>query len=236
MMMKLKSLIKKIFGKNFIHKIEAHVFSGNLDKLAQIYNTDKYGRHMYTPIYSMYFNKIRKLKLSILEIGVGGYDNPAAGGASLKMWKQYFSKSKITAIDIYDKKKLEENRIKIFQGSQDDYTFLMAVDKSEGPFDIIIDDGSHINKHVISSFNYLFPVLKNGGIYVIEDTETSYIDDMGGNSKQINNVDTTMNYFKTLVDALNHKEFDKTLLKSNINIECVKSIHFYHNLIFVFKA
>ncbi|MBS4014678.1 MAG: class I SAM-dependent methyltransferase [Bacteroidetes bacterium] len=235
-MKKLKELIKRIFGKNFIHKVESYVFSGDLDKLAQIYNTDKFGRHMYTPIYTLYFRKIRRQKLKILEIGVGGYDNPTAGGASLKMWKRYFTKSNITAIDIYDKKKLEENRVKIFRGSQDDYNFLMDVNNTQGPFDIIIDDGSHINNHVINSFNYLFPILKKGGIYVVEDTETSYQEDMGGNSKQINNVDTTMNYFKNLVDAVNHKEFDNRIFKAVVDIEQVKSIHFYHNLIFIFKA
>ena len=81
----LKRIIKKIFGKKLIHKIEEYFYSGNLNKLAQIYNSDKYGRHKYTPIYSEKFKKVRYRKLNILEIGVGGYDNPLNGGASLRM-------------------------------------------------------------------------------------------------------------------------------------------------------
>ena len=53
--------------------------------------------------------------------------------------------------------------------------------------DIIIDDGSHINEHVIRTFQYLFPKLKPGGIYVVEDTQTSYRQDYGGDDKNLNN-------------------------------------------------
>ena len=230
-----KKILKKIVGEKRIHKIEEYVCSGNLDKLAQIYNSDKFGRHMYTPIYANIFKKLRRKNLSILEIGVGGYDSPTEGGASLKMWKKFFSKSNIYAIDICDKSKLKEKRIKIFQGSQDDYNFLEKVTQSTGELDIIIDDGSHINQHVISSFNFLFSKLKNGGIYVIEDTETAYRDEMGGNSKNLNDEKTSMNYFKLLVDAVNHKEFDNSLFQNKTFVNKISSIHFHHNLIFVYK-
>jgi len=230
-----KKFLKKIVGEKRIHKIEEYVCSGNLDKLAQIYNSDKFGRHMYTPIYANVFKDIRRKKLNILEIGVGGYDSSTEGGASLKMWKKFFPKSNIYAIDIYDKSKLQETRIKIFQGSQYDNIFLEKVTQSIGALDIIIDDGSHINQHVISTFNFLFSKLKNGGIYVIEDTETAYRDDMGGNSKNLDDKKTSMNYFKSLVDAVNHKEFDNSLFKNKMFVNKISSIHFYHNLIFIYK-
>ncbi|OFX17423.1 MAG: hypothetical protein A2033_07790 [Bacteroidetes bacterium GWA2_31_9] len=231
----VKNTIKQIFGKKLIHKIEEYVCSSNLSKLAQIYNSDKYGRHLYTPIYERVFHSLRHKKLNILEIGVGGYDRPTEGGASLKMWKRYFPKSNIYAIDIFDKSKLQENRIKIFQGSQDDIVFLEKVVQQTGVLDIIIDDGSHINKHVISSFNFLFPKLKNGGIYVIEDLETAYRDDMGGDSNDLNNSSTSMNFFKTIVDAVNYHEFNNNLYEHIEFVDKIESIHFYHNLIFIFK-
>ena len=90
-----------------------------------------------------------------------------AGGESLRMWKAFFPNSTIYGIDIVDKKHVEEDRIKVFQGSQDDESFLRKVIDETGGFDIIIDDGSHVNEHVIKSFNVLFPALRDSGIYVV---------------------------------------------------------------------
>jgi len=39
---------------------------------------------------------------------------------------------------------------------------------------LIIDDGSHINSHIITTSNFLFPFLNKGGVYVVEDLKTSY--------------------------------------------------------------
>lgn len=234
MVVLIKKIVKKIFGVKIIHKIEEHVYASNLDKLAQIYNTDKFGRHSYTSVYSSYFKTIRKKRLSILEIGVGGYDNPNRGGASLKMWKRYFPNSKITAIDIHDKSQIQEKRITIFKGSQDDEIFLNEVVNKTGNYDIIIDDGSHINKHVVFSFKHLFSKLNEKGIYVVEDTQTSYWDDMGGDSHDLNAANTSMNFFKKLVDSVNQEEFDSSLVDS-IYVDQIEAIHFFHNLIFIFK-
>src|SRR5690606_41306911 len=65
--------------------------------------------------------------------------------------------------------------------------FLALVINNIGEPDLIIDDGSHINEHVIESFNFLFPRLKSGGIYVIEDVQTSYWVDYGGDNIEMNN-------------------------------------------------
>ena len=88
------------------------------------------------------------------------------------MWKAYFPESRIFGIDIYDKK-YRRRRIRTFQGSQTDANFLKRVVEEIGPVDIIIDDGSHYNTHVIASFQTLFRLLAPKGIYVVEDTQTS---------------------------------------------------------------
>lgn len=207
----------------------------NLTKLAQVYQTDKFGLHFYTPHYQTHFSKFRNKKIKLLEIGVGGYDDPSRGGNSLRMWKKFFKNGKIYSIDIFDKSELEEDRIKIFKGSQVDLHFLEKIINHIGEIDIIIDDGSHINEHVIQSFIYLFPKLKSGGIYVVEDVQTSYWPEFGGNSFELNNKNTILGYFKSLVDGLNYTElkiphYEKSYLDENIT-----SIHFYHNLIFIYK-
>lgn len=143
----------------------------DLTKLAIKYGTDKWGSHYYTQHYHMFFQHLRDQPIKFLEIGVGGYDDPNKGGESLRMWKEYFPKAEIYAIDIQDKSPLQEERIKIFKGSQVDDVFLDKVCKEVGEFDVIVDDGSHMNEHIIKTFQILFPKLKKNGIYAIEDLQ-----------------------------------------------------------------
>lgn len=227
---------RKIGTKRKLEKIHALFYSSNLTKLARIFKTDKYGNHKYTPHYQKHFSAFRKKKVNLLEIGVGGYDNPISGGNSLRMWKSFFKRGKIFSIDIYDKIKLEESRIKIFKGSQVDNIFLGNLLKEVGNLSIIIDDGSHINEHVIKTFQFLFPQMKPGGVYVIEDIQTSYWPEYGGSSSEFNNQKTIMGYFKSLTDGLNHMEFLKPDYKTSFLDLNISSIHFYHNLIFVYKG
>lgn len=219
----------------FINNFRTIGRSGDLDLLASVFKTDKFGTHNYTKHYRNHFADIRNKSIKLLEIGVGGYENPLQGAGSLRMWKRYFSKGEIFAIDIYDKSQLQESRIHIFQGSQCDIEFLESTLSKIGELDIIIDDGSHLNSHVITSFEYLFPKLKKGGIYVVEDTQTSYWSDYGGNVEDFNSKKTMMGYFKSLIDGLNHEEFRIDSYKPNFFEENIESIHFYHNLIFIYK-
>jgi len=215
--------------------------SGNLTLLAKLYGTDKTGVHWYTPHYMNHLRKFKNKNIKLLEIGVGGYKNPNAGGKSLRMWKKYFPFGTIYSIDIYDKSALQEKRIKIYQGSQVDKEFLEKISDEIGRgndevFNIIIDDGSHINEHIIETFKILFPKLKDGGVYAIEDMQTSYWDDYGGDSKNLNNPKTAMNFFKSLTDCLNFQEIPDKNYKETYFDKKIVSIHFYHNLIFIHKG
>jgi demethylmacrocin O-methyltransferase len=211
-------------------------FSNNLNMLARIYKCDKFGRHFYTKHYQFHFKKFRFKRIRLFEIGVGGYHYPNMGGNSLRMWKRYFPFGRIYSLDIYDKSFLEERRIRIYQGSQVDEDVLIRIFNQIGEPDIIIDDGSHINEHVITTFQYLFPKLKIGGIYVIEDVQTSYWPDYGGDSHNLNNPSTIMNYFKNLTDCTNYQEFLNADYKPSYYDENIVSIQFYHNLIFIYKG
>jgi len=139
-----------------------------LDEIALSYGTDKSSlSHNYTKLYELYFEKIRSEGLKMLEIGIDK-------GYSLKSWKEYFPNAEITGIDIADLKQFEEDRVHVLQGDQSDQTFLKKVSDIQGPFDIIIDDGSHINSDMKASFECLFPLLKQGGLYVVEDLHACY--------------------------------------------------------------
>src|SRR5215470_1724931 len=60
------------------------LFGSDLTALAVCYGTDKAEYHHYTDIYMPLFSLLRKRRLTILEIGVGGFDDPLAGGGSLR--------------------------------------------------------------------------------------------------------------------------------------------------------
>lgn len=216
--------------------IVARLYSHDLTKLATIYGSDKCGSHFYAAHYQDHFHNLRHEKLKILEIGVGGYEDPHLGGASLRMWKRYFPKSMIYSIDIYDKNTLQEKRIKIFQGSQTDEAFLKKITSQIGSLDIIIDDGSHIVGHVLTSFKALFPFLQEGGIYVIEDTQSSYWSMYEGNSENLNDPTTSMGFLKSLADGLNYREFLKQDYTPSYLDKHITAVHFYHNLVFIYKG
>ena len=212
----------------------------NLAELSVAFGTDKEGVHYYADHYQHHFKSLRRKALNLLEIGIGGYRNPKDGGRSLRMWKAYFPKSNIFGIDIYDKTPLDEERVKTFKGSQADEGFLKTVVAKIGRIDIVIDDGSHYNDHVIKAFKVLFPLLSPKGIYVVEDLQTSYWDKAfgtnWGGATDLTASHTSMNFFKALVDGLNYEEFMSDGYIPTYFDRHIKSMHFYHNLVFVYKG
>lgn len=207
-----------------------------LTELAKKHASDKWGSHFYTPHYHAFFQHLRQEPIRLLEIGVGGYKDPNKGGESLRMWKEYFPNAQIVAIDIYDKKAIEEERIRIYQGSQVDMDFLEEINREAGPFDIIIDDGSHINSHIIETFKALFPKLRQDGIYVVEDIQTSYWENFGGDSFNLKRKRTAMNYFKQLLDSLNYEEIDNPWFKPGYFDRNIVGMSFFHNMVFIQKG
>ena len=151
---KCKRIIKDFLGL---------LFFNNLKVLAHIYKTDKRG-HDYLENYQRHFSSLRFARINLLEIGIGGYDDPKAGGNSLRMWKKFFPFGRVHGIDIVDKSALAERRIQIHQGSQTDLSFLETMIGKVLPVTIIIDDGSHVSKDVITTFKFLFPKLRKRGM------------------------------------------------------------------------
>jgi hypothetical protein len=152
-------------------------------------------RHYY-PIYDQHFRHWRGQAISLLEIGIGS-------GGSLQLWRRYFGRSSsIIGIDI-----LEHNRrhaapgIHVEIGSQDDAAFLEEVARKHGPFDIIIDDGSHIHAHQKITFDTLFSHLKDGGIYACEDLCSSYWQEEFGGGPGVSG--TFAEFLKSVIDEMN---------------------------------
>jgi hypothetical protein len=213
--------------------VPAWWYRDDLTRLAILYGTDKWGPHWYTPHYDRYFKPMKSRRLNVLEIGVGGYESPEVGARSLRMWKAYFRKSQIVGIDLYDKSYFSEHRIDVRQCDQTDKDSLKRLCEEYGGFDIVIDDGSHINEHVIESFEVLFPLLREGGIYAAEDIQTAYWPSYGGG---INGTRTSMKYFKDLVDGLNHMEYPIPDYRPTYYDQNIVEISFFHNLVFIRKG
>ena len=207
----------------------------NLNLLAALCGTDKYGDHDYTPIYQELMSRFRRMPIRLLEIGVGGYQG-GLGGESLLMWAAFFPKGMLYAIDIYDKTSLSSGRIKVLQCSQTDRPRLTEIGEEYGPFDFIIDDGSHLNSDQIESFRILWPFVKDHGTYIIEDVQTSYWPAFGGGHVGSGNyAHSCMSYFKGLVDSVNWPEFIEPAGPGFPLDPTIGRIAFHHNLIVVTK-
>ena len=143
----------------------------NLKNLAKYHKTNKYDLG-YIDVYEKYFEQIKNKKLNILEIGI-------SEGLSIKVWSEYFLNSNIAALDIVSTN-LKVKNVEFFCGDQSDEKILQSIINKFKYFDIIIDDGSHISKDLIKSFNFLFEHLSEGGLYMIEDLHYSYYPRYGG--------------------------------------------------------
>ncbi len=180
----------------------------DLEALAERHGADKLA-HGYCTWYEQHLAALRHKEIRLLEIGVGGYSDPLAGGASLLMWRDYFSAATIVGMDSHEKTLDLGDRVTVVQGSQADRNSLLELEAEFGPFDIVIDDGSHLNVHRNLSFEVLFPRLAEGGIYIMEDLHTSYLREFyrGNNRPQTSSSgeESSMELVKELIDGLNYQ-------------------------------
>lgn len=122
----------------------------------------------YADFYQNWFEPIKETCKSIIEIGI---DN----GASLISNYEYFPNAEILGMDIFDKSKYENERIRTIildQGNSNDLENFCNANQNQ--YDIILDDGSHDVSHQQMTFGKFFELLKPGGLYIIEDLGTSY--------------------------------------------------------------
>ena len=140
-----------------------------LDELGLKHGTDKSSAHHdYLRFFETFFAPLRDEPVTLLEIGVHR-------GASLRMWEDYFPRATIIGVDILPAcKRFEHDRVRIELADQSNVEHLAHLALKHGPFDIIIEDGSHMWEHQITSVRTLFPFLKNAGYYIAEDLQTNY--------------------------------------------------------------
>ena len=182
----------------------------------------------YFPVYETYLSSYRKKPIRMLEYGIGH-------GGSLQMWKWYFhKKSLIVGVDIKARcKALEEDRVEIRIGDQGNKETHDKIHEEYGAFDIILDDGGHHMHEQIITFECMFPKLKEGGLYIVEDLHTSYSEKHGGGLLKPNSF---IEYSKGWIDHMHgwHKRFNKNL-EPNYFTENISGIHYFDSIVVIEK-
>ena len=165
-------------------------------------------------------------------------------GGSLDLWNHYFDqKCHIYAVDIAPQcKQLESSpttphkNIKIFIGDQGNQEFLNQLKSQLPPLDIIIDDGGHFSHQQIKTFESLFPLLKEGGIYMVEDTHASYMKQFNMNYQ---NPNSFISYMKDKVDQLHawySEEEDPQKFQVDYYTLNIESISFHNSITVIEKG
>jgi hypothetical protein len=165
---------------------------------------------LYLAEYDRLFSSLRNKPIGLLEVGV-------QNGGSLEIWAQYFSAAEaIVGCDINPlcgQLTYNDDRVRVVIGDITEPGTIKNILKGRDSFDIIIDDGSHTSTDIIISFCKLFPQLKSGGIYIIEDLHCSYWKQFEGG---LTYPQSSMFFFKALTDVINfeHWGFQATRLQN----------------------
>lgn len=196
--------MKKNIKKSFI---KSPLYSSKFDKYFVIYEN----------LFQKYINK----RITFVEVGV-------AMGGSLFMWRDYLGKkANIIGIDLNpEAEKLRKFGFNIIIGDQSDKNFWKKFYFKIGKVDILLDDGGHTNIQQISTLANSVDNINDGGMIVIEDTQTSYI------KKGFNNPSSSsfINYSKYAIDAI-HRRSPMLDIKHNNYSNKVYSIHYYESLV-----
>ena len=184
--------------------------------------TDKFvnavGRgHLYQSLYEEFLGPLHCRPLRILEIGLGCNAGIAEAGQSLAMWLHYFPHASVTVFE-YDGACVDAwvaedpmgvgrdvlaRRVTWFKGDQSKVADLQPL-LARGPFDFVLDDGGHSFTQQIVSLVTLLPVVRAGGMYILEDLGTSFTNPAHPVSKPWNDWPVTAAAYVAKVLAAKH--------------------------------
>lgn len=174
----------------------------------------------YFEIYNRHLSPYYGKDVTVMEVGV--YQ-----GGSLQLWKKVFGpRAQIIGVDIMPEcKKLEDEQIQIYIGDQTDRSFWKELKERIPQVDILIDDGGHEMKQQIVTFEEMFPFVKENGVYLCEDTGTSY--NPGKFHAGYRKSGTWIEYAKNFVDYLHGWFSMEKDFGVNDYTESMHSVHYY---------
>jgi hypothetical protein len=187
-LMNIQTRIRRKLSNVLLHRGYKLERINVLMQLADCYGSDKgtlRTAHRYTRVYEHFFRPIRNDALVIAEMGLlrsdvdGRKPSCAAEGEttavaysapSLQMWRAYFPNADIFGFDIDDFSAVKIDNCNILRGDMSSKADLLRLAHAIGrPIDIIIDDASHASHHQQIALGTLFPFVRDGGFYIIED-------------------------------------------------------------------
>ena len=194
--------------------------------------SEKILHHHFEYLYGIHLGPIRQLPINMLEIGLG-CTMPRGPGKSIILWNEYFPNASLSILE-FDKNCAERFRSKVknlYTGDQSDFNVLKQVSQS-GPYDVIIDDGGHSRKQQINSLIGLWPHVKPGGFYIVEDIFTAFLDEYNDKPSE-SAIDVMFQLIILLMDGrdlgFNTKfpqtpisEFAKEIVKDLLFVSCFK--------------
>lgn len=157
--------IKDIFREHAVFNSEGKHING----------TDKQSNHNYGDAYEGIIEDVFSFNFDdhdriisprdsiklMMEIGV-------ADGSCLQAWKEVFPNATIVGMDIHHSDKARGDRIEFYLGNQ---CSKASCENAAGGrlFDIIIEDATHQLDATLLTLLFMWPFVKPGGIYVIEE-------------------------------------------------------------------
>lgn len=178
----------------------------------------------YFEIYENCLNKFVGKSITIVEVGIGN-------GGSLFMWRKFLGKkAKIIGIELNpEAKKFEKYGFEIFVGDQSDPTFWKKFYKKKGKIDILIDDGGHTNLQQITTLMESIENINKGGVILIEDTHTSFMNYKGFKNPSKNSF---INFSSHIIENL-HRRNPMVRKKMNYLSKKIYSIEYFDSIVLI---
>lgn len=215
-------LRKIVMIRNIVE--ESSLTSNSICKLYETHEgkvSDKWSHYIH--VYDDVFGVIRDDVRSLLEIGV-------QNGGSLEIWAKYFSSAEsIVGCDVNEKCGdliFDDPRIHVVVGDINVDESRLAIGRWSEYFDVVIDDGSHRSSDVIKSFARYFPLLRDGGVYIVEDLHCSYWPEFEGGLFLRS---SAISFFKILVDVINRNDWggDESMFGLLENFSKIHGVDFH---------
>jgi hypothetical protein len=176
----------------------------------------------YFPIYTRHLDRFRGRPVKVLEIGV-------YRGGGLSMWARYLGpEASLVGLDIDEAAvRAVGGKFPVLLGDQEDPEVLRKLNDEYGPFDVIIDDGGHTMRQQIVTIETLFPLLNDGGSFIVEDCHTSYWPQFGG---ELHDPASFVEWTKPRVDDL-HSRHHVGIDRTSVWATDMDGMHWYDSVV-----
>ncbi len=171
----------------------------------------------YFPVYDYLLEPYKNKQVCFVEVGV-------LSGGSLFMWRKFLGpEARIIGVDLNpEAKKWERFGFEIHIGNQSDPEFWTKFFGQVGQIDVLLDDGGHTFYQQIQTAQSCVPMIRDGGLLIVEDTHTSYMGGFGFKGFSF------VRWAKTLVDRVNARF---SMLNGNPRTNAVWAVEFFESFV-----